>query len=142
MANLTASRKTLEWVGEVEEISPYFTASVTYYRGGLLVLTSGYATKPTDVAALPVAGIVTGVYQDGIRDDAYAMGSTAMRGRLKRGKVWLPFSGAAQTDVGLPFYIADDQLITKTAGSKTLGFYALDFKTGYVLIDLRACQKI
>ena len=139
---LSASRKTLEWVGEADEISPFFTASVTYYRGSLLVLTSGYATKPTDVAALPVAGIVTGVYQDGIRDDAYAMGSTALRGRLKRGKVWLPFSGAAQTDVGLPFYFSDDGTITKTAGSKTLGCYALDFKTGFILLDLRACQKI
>jgi hypothetical protein len=139
---LSAARKTLEFVGEQDEISPLFTASITYYRGAVLVFTSGYAAKPTDVAALPCAGVVTGVYEGGIRDDAYAMGSTALRGRLKRGKVWLPFSGAAQTDVGLPFYLADDGTLTKTAGSKTLGFYALDFKAGFILLDLRACQKI
>src|SRR6185369_12883234 len=136
---LSAARKTLEWVGEAEEISPLFTASITYYRGSVLVyLATGYAGKPSDTAALACAGVVTGVYEGGIRDDAYAMGATALRGRLKRGKVWLPFSGAAQTDVGLPFYLADDGTLTKTAGSKTLGFYALDFKTGFILLDLRA----
>ena len=93
-------------------------------------------------AATMVAGIVTGTYGEGVRDAAYAVGTTPVRGRVKRGKVWLPFSGAAQTDVGLPFYFADDQTITKTAGSKTLGCYALDFKTGFILLDLRACQKI
>ena len=137
MANLTAKR-VLEWVGEQEEISPMVTASVTYYPGGLLVNTSGYATKPTDAAGLYILGILTGFYQDGVRDAAYAVGATAVRASLKRGKVWLPVSGCAQTDVGLLHYPADDQTMTKTAGSKTIAYPALDFKTGYLLFDIRS----
>lgn len=137
MANLSAPR-VLEFVGEQEEFSARVAASVTYYKGGLLAIISGYANKPTNTAALYPAGIVAGVYEGGLRDDALVVpsGSTP-RALLKRGKVWLPFSGAAQTDVGLLFYIADDQTISKTAGSKTVGFVAEDFKDGYVLIDLR-----
>ncbi len=141
MAALTAPRK-LEFVGEQEEISPKFAASATYYEGALLVTTSGYAAAPTDAAALFPAGIVVGEYEDGTRDYAYAMGTTALRGKVKRGKVWLPFSGAAQTDVGLVFYIADDQTLTKTAGIKTVGLVALDFKSGYLLFDLRTYDRI
>lgn len=142
MSNLTASR-TLEFVGEQDELAPKFKASVTYYKGGLLTFdTDGYATKPTDAAAQFPAGIVTGQYEGGPRDDAYAMGSTALRGRVLRGKVWLPFSGAAQSNVGEIFYIADDQTLTQTAGSKTVGLVALDFKTGYLLFDLRQCDRI
>lgn len=142
MANLSTPR-ILEWVGPVEEISPKVKASVTYYKGGLLTYDSdGYATKPTDAAAQFPAGIVEGDYQDGVRDDAYAVGSTAVRAVLRRGKVWLPFSGAAITNVGEVFYIADDQTLTQTAGSKTVGLIALDFKTGYLLFDLRNYDRI
>jgi hypothetical protein len=137
MAN-TAVPRLVEFVGEQEEISPKVAASKTYYKGTVLVYTSGYADKPTDAATLYAAGVVTGFFQDGIRDDAYVVGTTQVRATLKRGKVWLPFSGAAQTDVGLIFYLADDQTITKTAGSKTIGFPALDFKAGFVLLDLRS----
>jgi len=136
-----SAERFLEFVGEQDEISPLVTASVTYYKGGVLVYTSGYAAKPTDAAALYPAGIITGFYQDGVRDDAYTVGATQVRATLKRGKVWLPFSGAAQTDVGLLFYLADDNTLTKTAGSKTIAFPALDFKTGFVLIDLRVPIK-
>jgi hypothetical protein len=141
MANLTAPRQ-LEFVGEQEEIAPKLTASVTYYKGGLLVYTSGYGAKPTDAAALYGAGILTGEFSgvgaEGlIRDDAYAIGATALRGKIKRGKVWLPVSGAVQADVGVLHYIADDQTMTKTAGTKTIAYTALDFKTGFLLFDLR-----
>ena len=140
MAN-TSTPRLVEFVGEQEEIAPKVTASVTYYKGTILVNTSGYATKPTDAAGLYILGIVTGFYQDGIRDDAYAVGTTQVRATLKRGKAWLPFSGAAQTDVGLIFYPADDQTLTKTAGSKTIGYPALDFKTGFLLFDIRVPGK-
>jgi hypothetical protein len=137
-----SAERLLEFVGEQEEISPLITASVTYYTGGVLVYAAtGYAAKPTDTAALYPAGILTGIYQDGVRDDAYAPGAVNVRAVLKRGKVWIPFSGAAQTDVGLLFYLADDNTLTKTAGSKTIAFPALDFKTGFVLIDLRVPIK-
>lgn len=139
---LSAARK-LEFHGEQDEISPVLAASDTYYEGALLCFdANGYAAVPTDAAALFPAGIVTGIYEGGIRDTAYAMGSTAERGVLKRGKVWLPFSGAAQSDVGEIFYIADDGTLTQTAGSKTVGLVALDFKTGYLLFDLRYADRI
>lgn len=139
---LSAARK-LEFHGEQDEISPFFAASDTYYEGAFLCFdASGFAAVPTDAAALFPAGIVTGEYADGTRDYAYAMGSTAVRGKLKRGKVWLPFSGAAQSDVGEIFYIADDGTLTQTAGSKTVGLVALDFKTGYLLFDIRYADRI
>lgn len=132
-----------EFHGEQDEISPMFAASDTYYEGAILCYdASGFAAVPTDAADLFPAGIVTGEYLDGTRDYAYAMGSTAVRGKLKRGKVWLPFSGAAQSDVGEHFYIADDGTLTKTAGSKTVSLVALDFKTGYLLFDLRFADRI
>lgn len=142
MSNLSAPR-ILEFVGEVEEISPKVAASVTYYKGGLLTLdANGFANKPTDAAAQFPAGIVSGIFEGGVRDDALAVGTTAVRAVLRRGKVWVPFSGAAQSDVGEVFYIADDQLVTKTAGSKTVGLIALDFKAGYLLFDLRTYDRI
>jgi hypothetical protein len=142
MADLTAARK-LEYHGEQDEISPKFAASDTYYEGALLCFdASGFAAAPSDAADLFPAGIVVGVYENGERNYAYAMGSTALRGTLKRGKVWLPFSGAAQSDVGEHFYIADDQTLTQTAGSKTVSIVALDFKSGYLLFDLRFADRI
>lgn len=139
---LSAARK-LEFHGEQDEIAPLFAASDTYYEGALLCYdANGYAAVPTDAAAFFPAGIVTGEYLDGTRDKAYAMGSTAVRGKLKRGKVWLPFSGAAQSDVGEIFYIADDGTLTQTAGSKTVGLVALDYKSGYLLFDLRYADRI
>jgi hypothetical protein len=143
MADLSASRN-LEFVGEQEECSPKVTASVTYYKGGVLVLkpTTGYAAKPTDAANEEIAGIVTGVYEGGVRDDALAVGTTQIRAVLKKGKVWLPVSGCAQTDVGVIHYASEDQTWTKTAGTKTVGYRALDFKTGFLLFDLRKPDRI
>lgn len=143
MAALTAARQ-LEFVGAQEEISPKVAASDVYYKGALLVFDAdGYAAAPSDTAALFPAGIVTGIYDDGDRSDAKSVGSSDHpRARLLRGKVWLPFSGAAQADVGEIFYIADDGTLTQTAGSKTVGLVALDFKTGYLLFDLRYADRI
>ncbi len=142
MSTLTAPR-TLEFVGAQDEISPKLAASDTYYKGMLLCTISGYAADPTDTAALFIAGIVTGDFEGGVRDDAYVVAAaTYPRARLLRGKVWLPFSGAAQTDVGLVFYVADSGTLTKTAGSKTVGLVALDFKAGYLLFDLRQYDRI
>jgi hypothetical protein len=140
---LSASRP-LEYVGEQDELSPNVTVSVTYYKGGLLVLkpTTGYAAKPTDTANEEVAGIVTGVFEGGIRDDAYAVGAATLRAVLKKGKVWLPVSGAAQTEVGKIYYASDDGTMTTTAGNKTVGYRALDFKTGYLKFDLRQPDRI
>jgi hypothetical protein len=133
-----------EFVGEFEEIAPKVTGNDTYYKGAILCFDSdGYAGVPSDTAALFIAGIVSGQYEGGVRDDTYAVASGSHpRAVLKRGKVWLPFSGAAQSDVGEIFYVSDDGTLTQTAGSKTVGLVALDFKTGYLLFDIRQYDRI
>jgi hypothetical protein len=142
MSALTASR-IIEFVGEQEEISPKVAASDIYYKGGILVYTSGYAAAPSDAANLEVAGIISGIYGDGDRVDAKTVGaSTYPRAVLRRGKAWIPVSGCAQTDVGVIHYVFDDETMTKTAGSKTVGYRALDFKTGYLLFDFRNPDRI
>lgn len=142
MADLTASR-TLEFIGAQEESEPRVAASDTYYKGGLYVYTSGYAAAPSDAANLECAGIYAGQGEGGTRDDALVVGASSYpRLRFLKGKVWLPVSGCAQTDVGVIHYIADDQTMTKTAGSKTVGYRALDFKTGFLMFDLRKPDRI
>lgn len=142
MAALTAAI-TREFAEEQEEWSPRVGASDTYYKGAVLVFNSGYAVVPTDAANLEVAGIVAGVYSDGDRTDAKVCGaSDTPRALLKRGKVWMPVSGAAQTDVGTIHYVADDATMTKTAGSKTVGYRAIDFKTGYLMFDFDQPDRI
>ncbi len=141
--SLSAAR-VFTFVGKQQEMEPLLTVSVTYYKGGLLVLkpTTGYAAKPTDTANEEVAGILSGVYQDGVRDDAYAVGSVAVRAKLFKGKVWFPVSGAAITEVGKIYYASADDTMTSTAGSKTVGYRALDFKTGYLLFDFAQPDRI
>jgi len=141
MADLTAARE-LEFMGQQFELPVKCAASDTYYKGGIYVLTNGYAAAPTDAANLEAAGVCTGIWEDGERDDAKAVGTTPKAAVFKRGFVWPPFSGAAQTDVGVIFFISDDQTLTKTAGSKTVGYRALGFKTGHVLINLACPDRI
>jgi hypothetical protein len=138
MANLTGPR-VLEFIDIPEKKSAKCTASTTYYRGSILCFSAstGYLVKPTDVAATYGAGVFDGIAEDGVEDYSFACGATQKRLELKVGRVWVPLSGAAQTDVGQLAYLADDNLATKTAGSKTIAYLVEDFKTGYVLLDLR-----
>ena len=133
-----------QFVGFPQEVEPKLTASATYYEGAILVLkpTTGYAAIPTDTANEEVAGIVAGIYENGVRDDAYAMGTTSLRGKLYKGKTWIAVSGCAQTDVGVIHYPSTDDTMTKTAGSKTVGYRALDFKTGYLHFDFAQPDRI
>lgn len=136
MAALTNARY-LEFVGHQDEISPRVASGADYYKGALLVYdANGLAAQPTDAADLYPAGIITGQYEDGDRVDVKSA-TTNVRARIFRGKVWLPFAGAAQTNVGEKFYIEDDQTLTQTTGSKTVALVALDYKPGYLLFDLR-----
>jgi hypothetical protein len=132
--------------GQQDEISPKLAASDTYYQGAILTFNAdGFAAVPTDAAAQFPAGIVSGIYEDGTRDNAYAVGAGVNpRGILYRGKVWLPLGSAAQTDVGELAYIADDGTLTQTAGSKTVGLVILDVDAtnALVLVDLRTYDRI
>lgn len=140
---LSAAR-FLEFEGQPEYIEPKCGGNDTFYRGAVLIFdANGYVSVPTDAAALFAAGVFTGKAEGGVSDDAYAVASGSYpRLRLARGKVWLPFSGAAQSDVGEIFYLSDDGTLTQTAGSKTVGYVALDFKAGYLLFDLRVPDRI
>lgn len=137
---------TRKFEGPQVEISAPVTGNDTYYRGAILCFDSnGYAGVPSDTAALFPAGIVTGEYEGGVRDYAYAVANGAHpRAVLKRGKVWLPLASAAQSDVGELAYISDDDTLTQTAGSKTVHFDILDVDAtnALVLIDLDKPQRI
>lgn len=141
---LTA-KTTREFVGLPEEISPIFVGNDTYYKGAIVVYNAdGLAAVPSDTANLSVAGIVSGTWADGVVDNAYAIasGTNTIRGTVYRGKTWIAVSGCAQTDVDEIWYVSDDNTMTQTAGSKTVGYRALDFKTGYLLFDFRVPDRI
>lgn len=130
------------YVGEQDEISGVFTDSDTYYAGGILSFVSGKLANAATAASQAIAGIFTGVSDDGDRVDAKVIGaSNTIKGVVKRGKVWLPHSGAAITDVG-GFFVAsnDDAMVDApaTAAAEYVAYIALDFKTGYLLFDLRS----
>jgi hypothetical protein len=140
---LTA-RVLREFHGEQDEIDLLLADSDIYYAGALLIVdANGKAAVPSDTADLIPAGILTGKYSDGDSVDAKTIGaSNTVKGVFKRGKVWIPFANAAQSDVGEIFYISADDTLTQTAGSKTVGIRAIGFKTGYLLFDLRFYDRI
>lgn len=141
---MALSAKVLrEFVGEQDEISVLLKSSEMYYAGGILVNDTGEGAIPPDVAENQgILGILTGAYSDGDRVDAKWIGaSNTVKAIVKRGKVWLPHTGAAQTDVGKLFTPKDDNEMTDvptTGGKRYIGYMALDFKAGYLLFDLRA----
>ena len=140
---LTA-RRTIEFKGQQDELDLLFADSDIYYPGGLYIVDAdGKAAVPSDTASLIPIGLFTGETDDGDRSDAKTIAaSNTLKGKFKRGKVWLPFSGAAQSDVGEYFYISADDTLTQTAGSKTVALTAIGFKTGYLLFDLRVYDRI
>lgn len=133
-----------QFVGFPQEVEPKLTASATYYEGAILTLkpSTGYAAIPSGAANEEVAGIVSGFYENGVRDDAYTMGATPLRAKLYKGKTWIAVPGCAQTDVGVIHYPSTDDTMTKTPGSMTVGYRALDFKDGYLLFDFSQPDRI
>jgi hypothetical protein len=137
---LTA-RALREYVGESDEISGVLADSDIYYAGGILSFASGKLTNAATAQNQAIAGIFTGKTSDGDSQEAKTIGaSNAIRGIVKRGKVWLPHSGAAITDVGGLFVAsADDAMVDvpATATHRYIAYQALDFKAGVLLFDLR-----
>lgn len=130
-----------EFVGTQDEISGVFTDSDSYFAGGILAFVSGKLANAATAEIQQIAGIFTGKCDDGDSVDEKVIGaSNTIKGIVKRGKVWLPHTGAAQTDVGLLFVnSADDAMVDapSTAATTYYAYEALDFKTGYLLFDLR-----
>ena len=128
---LTAKVKR-EFVGEQQVLAMRCAGNDTFYEGALLHIDgNGYLAVPSDTTSLPPAGVYSGRQGSALAVAA----STYTVLEMLRGLCWVAFSGAAQSDVGELFYLSDDNTLTQTAGSKTWGLLALDFKTGYVLID-------
>lgn len=127
---------------KIDEGSGVFADTDIYYPGAILVWASGKLTVAATAQNQVIAGIFTGECSDGDRSDAKTIGSSnTIRGVVHRGKVWLPVSGCAQTDVGGLFVNSSDDAmvaVPSTANTRYVGYYALDFKTGYLLFDLRA----
>jgi len=61
---------------------------------------------------------------------------------IERGWLWIPFSGAAQSDIGELFYLSDDEDVTQTAGSKAYALMCIGYKSGYVLLDFDNLIKV
>lgn len=132
--------------GHQDEISAPVAASDTYYLGAILAFNAtGYATVPSGAAAEFMAGIVTGEYEGGDSEDEKVVGASENpRAILRRGKVWLPLASVATTDRGEIAYVSDDDTLTQTAGTKTVGYVILDVDTtnDLALIDLRVPDRI
>lgn len=137
-----SAKVSREYMGEQDAITGVFADSDTYYAGAILAFSSGKLTVAATAEDQPIAGIFTGVCDDGDRVDAKVIGSSnTVKGEVKRGKVWLPHTGAAQTDVGKFFVNSSDDAmvdVPATATNEYIAYVALDFKTGYLLFDLRA----
>lgn len=108
MANLTADRP-YRTQGQTRCVRVALTTGVTYYRGGLIAFTAagGLGIKPTDVAN---QGSTVGILTKGkvaVSGDNY--------GEVEIGTVFIPFSSAAQADVGDYAYATDDSTVAKSA---------------------------
>lgn len=133
---ITAHRE-YETVGPIERLKGVIAASAVFYKGALVVIDGGYFNVPTDAANKIPIGVYDGggmdVATDPLKLTAPSSGMPEIT--VAHGKIWVPFTGAAQTDVGLLFFLADNGTVTKTAGSKTWKVPCVGFKTGYVLLD-------
>lgn len=127
--------------GTPEILRGKMAASSTFYAGGLVVLDGGFVSTPTDAAnKLPI-----GYYNGYGRDTSIGADSLTTAWdetpdvEVIQAKTWVPFSGAAQADAGLVFYVDGDDSVTKTAGSMTYGLFclAVDVANGLVLLDFR-----
>ena len=139
---LTAKTQ-LESMGATVRVPGVFKASDTYYKGailcydanGLLAVGAGAATD------IP-AGIYTGFGCDPGDDGLVAASGTALTGEVEKGKFWIPFATAAQSDVGEMFYVSGDDTVTQTAGTNTVGMICEAFKTGFVLLDFNSLMTV
>jgi hypothetical protein len=131
------AKRTYETAGPVNRLQGKLAAGATYYDGQLVVLNGGLFTIPTDTAGRIPLGILTGFgMEPGTGRKVVAGGDNSQDAEVIRGLVWIPFSGAAQADVGALFYFADNGDVTKTAGSKNRPVLCVGFKAGSVLLDL------
>lgn len=137
---ITAQR-TYETVGPVIRLSGLLADDATYYKGQLVVFDDGELASPTNAVNKVPAGVLGGYNFEPDSEGVLTVAASAsVTGEVVRGKVWVPFTGAEQSDVGLIFYLADNGDVTKTAGTKTWGVLCVGFKSGHVLLDFDNLQ--
>lgn len=129
------AKRTYEIQGDVKRIPGKLAGNATYYQGQLLVIDGGYLAAPTDAANKVPIGIYDGFGADPETGKLVVANGATADGAALKGIVRVPFTNAAQTDVGLLFYMADNGTVTKTAGSKTWSVLCVGFETGYVWLD-------
>jgi hypothetical protein len=129
---LTADRN-YETSGLTEKLRVLLTASDIYYKGAIVVFTAagGLAIVASDTAALgKLAGVMVKHVEPGAATDVYA--------EIEVGKIWIPFSGAAQADVGDYVYATADDTIAKTATNSDPIGLIVDVRVGVAaLVDFR-----
>jgi hypothetical protein len=108
-------------------------AADTLYKGAMVNIgTDGYLKVAADVAGESPAGVMVQQHiADGTSHDEVEVAS---------GRIWIPHTGAAQTDVGALFYATADDTLADSATNVSAFGKCIDWKTGYLLIDTR--QKV
>ena len=131
-----SARRTYQTMGPMTRVPGKAAASTTFYPGALLAFDAdGFLAIPGGAATDVPAGVYTGHGAD-ISTGSLVTGSGENPDiEVEKGLVWVPFSTAAQTNVGEFFYLADDETVTQTAGTNGYKVPCVAFKAGYVLID-------
>jgi hypothetical protein len=127
---LSADR-LLTFSGPPEVVKAKLTASTTWYKGGIVMwdATTGLLVKAADTASCMPAGV--------LKEGRVTIAADNPDVEVERGKVWLAFGSAAQTDVGDWAYATADDTIAKTSTNVGTCGLIVGFKTGYLLVDMR-----
>jgi hypothetical protein len=130
---LTADLEIESVPGVCETRSGLAGAADTLYKGAILMIeTDGYLEVATSAAGTVAVGIC--------KKQHVVAGSHAERIEYEVGQFWLAHDSAAQADVGELFYATADDTIVHNGAQNTTDIClgrAIDFKTGYLLIDTR-----
>lgn len=127
---LTADRP-YETSGAMEPIRVKFKTNDIYYKGAIIVIdTDGLGVVAADTANFgKLAGIMTKQLDN--------TGKTEY-GEIEIGKVWIPNSSAAQTDVGEYAYATADDTIAMSATNADPCGLVVDVRVGVAsLVDFR-----
>ncbi|MCC6446212.1 MAG: DUF2190 family protein [Armatimonadetes bacterium] len=122
MSSLIASKEVYAKVGQI--IRYPVAAGAHIYKGALVCADAdGYAVPAADTAGYAFLGVAAEESDNtgGADDDASVR-------VLKTGTVEVARAAASRTDIGQPFYIADDQTVTDaaTASQDILAGYAVE----------------
>jgi hypothetical protein len=104
-------------------------AADVLYKGAIVNIgTDGKIKVAADVAGERPAGLM--------KEQVDYDGVAPLRGEVINGRIWIPYAGAAQSDVGGKFFATADDTIATSAVNVTVPIgVCLDWKAGYVLID-------